>query len=45
MINSNDKVLVEENGLFQFDFSASEYVWELDTLTTRVMLSDVDFIS
>ncbi len=45
MINSNDKILIEENGQYQFDFSTLEYVWEMDTLTTGVMLSDVDFIT
>lgn len=45
MINSNEKILLEENGKYQFDFTALEYVWEMHDLTTKIMLSDVDFIT
>lgn len=45
MTDYNEKVLVEENGRYQFDFSALDNVWEMHDLTTSTMLSDVDFIT
>lgn len=39
------KVLVEENGRYQFDFSALGYVWEMHEIVTHTTLSDVDFIT
>lgn len=45
MTSSNEKILIEENGQYQFDFSAMEYVWEMDAMTVGVMLSDVDYIT
>ena len=39
------KVLVEENGVYQFDFSAAEYVIELHETIKQLPLSDVDFIA
>jgi hypothetical protein len=40
-----NKVLVDENKRYEFDFSASEYVLEMHDLTNNIMLSDVDFIT
>jgi hypothetical protein len=40
-----DKVLLEENKKYKFDFSALEYVWEMHDLTSNIMLSDMDFIT
>ena len=45
MTNLNKKVLVEENGRFQFDFSSLYYVWEIHDVVTGTTLSDVDFIT
>lgn len=41
----NNKVLLDENKQYRFDFSNLEYVWEIHDLTSNVMLSDVDFIT
>lgn len=40
-----NKVLLEENKKYKFDFSDLEYVWEMHDLTNNIMLSDVDFIT
>jgi len=45
MTSLNEKILLEENGRYQFDFSALAYVWEMHDLTTSTTLSDVDFIT
>lgn len=45
MTDTNPKILVEENGKYQFDFSALEYVLELHEMVTHTSLSDVDFIT
>lgn len=42
---TNSKILIEENGRFQFDFSALEYVWEFHRVVAKTALSDVDFIT
>jgi hypothetical protein len=47
MTKLNGKVLLEENGKYQFDFSplGNVNVWEMHDLTTSTILSDVDFIT
>ena len=45
MTNLNNKILLEENGKYQFDFSTLAYVWEMHDVTTYTTLSDVDFIT
>lgn len=45
MTNLNPKILVEENGVYQFDFTELEYVWEMHEVVSRTTLSDVDFIT
>ncbi|MGH4121175.1 hypothetical protein [Clostridium sp.] len=40
-----NKVLLDENKKYEFDFSDLEYVWEMHDLTNNIMLSDVDFIT
>lgn len=35
-----EKVLVDENNKFQFDFSELAYVWEMHDVVRRTMLSD-----
>ncbi|WPK10300.1 hypothetical protein R6U77_10165 [Lysinibacillus louembei] len=42
---TNCKIVVEENGRFQFDFSALDYVWQFHDSVVKTMLSDVDFIT
>jgi|SRR5690606_17338360 len=42
---TNSKIRIEENGRFQFDFSALEYVWEFHDIVAKTALSDVDFIT
>lgn len=42
---TNSKVRIEENGRFQFDFSALDYVWEFHEIVAKTTLSDVDFIT
>lgn len=42
---TNTKILVEENGRFQFDFSTLDYVWEFHNIVAKTALSDVDFIT
>lgn len=42
---TNSKIRVEENGRFQFDFSALDYVWEFHDVVAKTALSDVDFIT
>lgn len=42
---TNSKIRVEENGRFQFDFSALDYVWEFHDIFAKTALSDVDFIT
>lgn len=39
------KILLDENKEFQFDFSQTSYVWQMDELTSNLILSDVDFIT
>lgn len=41
----DNKVLLDENKRYEFDFSDLEYVWEMHDLTNNIMLSDVDFIT
>lgn len=45
MNEREEKVLIEENGKYQFDFSAAAYVLELHDAVKSTMLSDVDFIT
>ncbi|WP_039042925.1 hypothetical protein [Sporosarcina sp. ZBG7A] len=45
MSNPSSKILVEENGIYQFDFSTAEYVIELHDSIKQLPLSDVDFIA
>lgn len=41
-----DKILLDENGEYKFDFSKLEYVWDIhDIASQTTMLSDVDFIT
>lgn len=40
-----NKVLIDENKQYKFDFSDLEYVLEIHNLISNVMLSDVDFIT
>jgi hypothetical protein len=42
MIN---RVLLDENKQYWFDFSKIESVWEIHEITNRINLSDVDFIA
>ena len=42
---TNSKIRIEENGRFQFDFSALSYVWEFHDVVAKTALSDVDFIT
>lgn len=44
-MTNHEKVLVDENNKFQFDFSELAYVWEMHDVVRRTMLSDVDFIT
>lgn len=41
----NEKILLDENKQYKFDFSDLEYVWDTHEITTSTMLSDVDFIT
>lgn len=34
----NNKVLLDENKQYSFDFSDLEYVWQMNDLTSNVML-------
>lgn len=45
MTNFNQKILIEENGKYQFDFSMLDYVWEMHDIVSHTTLSDVDFIT
>lgn len=45
MSNSSSKIRIEENGIYQFDFTAAEYVIELHDTIRHLPLSDVDFIA
>lgn len=45
MTNLNGKIFTEENGQYQFDFSALDYVWEMHEIMAHTALSDVDFIT
>lgn len=45
MSELQSKVVVEENGHFQFDCIAAEMVVELHSVMKRLPLSDVDFIA
>ncbi|KGR80643.1 hypothetical protein CD30_19550 [Ureibacillus massiliensis 4400831 = CIP 108448 = CCUG 49529] len=45
MTNLSDKILIEENGKYQFDFSALDYVWEIHDIVSHTTLNDVDFIT
>lgn len=45
MSNPSSNILVEENGVYQFDFSAAGYVIELHETIKQLPLSDVDFIA
>ena len=40
----NDKILVDENKEYIFDFSIAEYVVELHQVANSIGLNDVDFI-
>lgn len=40
-----DKILLDENKQYKFDFSNLDYVWEIHEITRDTMLSDVDFIA
>lgn len=42
---TSSKIRIEENGRFQFDFSALDYVWEFHDIVAKTALSDVDFIT
>ncbi|KYH32063.1 hypothetical protein CLTEP_22840 [Clostridium tepidiprofundi DSM 19306] len=42
MIN---KVLIDENKKYRFDFSKVEEVWEIHEISNKIFLSDVDFIA
>lgn len=42
---TSSKIRIEENGRFQFDFSALDYVWEFHDVVAKTTLSDVDFIT
>lgn len=42
----NDKILLDENKQYKFDFSKLNYVWDIhDIASQTTMLSDVDFIT
>ena len=41
----DNKILLDENGVYKFDFSNCEYVLELHDLANRSKLNDVDFIT
>ncbi|MCB2340311.1 hypothetical protein [Clostridium estertheticum] len=40
-----NKILIDENKKYRFDFSNVEYVLEIHNLISNGMLSDVDFIT
>lgn len=40
-----EKILVEENGIYEFDFSNCEYVLEFHDIANKSKLKDVDFVT
>lgn len=39
------KILLDENNQYKFDFSNCEYVWQINNLANKLKLKDVDFIT
>lgn len=39
------KILLDENNQYKFDFSNCKYVWKINNLASKFKLKDVDFIT